>query len=56
MAGKSINTQTLIVGASPVGLFAANEWARYNLRCRLIEERFVTIRTLEGAGDFSSNP
>jgi len=39
MASDSIDTQVLIVGAGPVGLFAANECARHNLRWRLIEER-----------------
>ncbi len=39
MVGNSIDTEVLIVGAGPVGLFLANECARRNLRCRLIEER-----------------
>lgn len=39
MASDALNTEVLIVGAGPVGLFAANECARHNLRCRLIEER-----------------
>ena len=36
---NSVDTEVLIVGAGPVGLFAANECARHNLRWRLIEER-----------------
>ena len=39
MVSKSIDTEVLIVGAGPVGLFLANECARCNLRWRLIEER-----------------
>jgi 2-polyprenyl-6-methoxyphenol hydroxylase-like FAD-dependent oxidoreductase len=39
MATNSSDTQVLIVGAGPVGLFVANECARHNLRFRLIEER-----------------
>src|SRR5579863_4960282 len=39
MASDSLDTQVLIVGAGPVGLFLANECARHNLRFRLIEER-----------------
>ena len=39
MVSNSIDTEVLIVGAGPVGLFAANECARHNLRWRLIEER-----------------
>jgi len=39
MADNLNNTQMLIVGAGPVGLFLANECGRRNLRWRLIEER-----------------
>lgn len=39
MASNSFETEVLIVGAGPVGLFLANECARRNLRWRLIEER-----------------
>jgi 2-polyprenyl-6-methoxyphenol hydroxylase-like FAD-dependent oxidoreductase len=39
MKSNSLDTQLLIVGAGPVGLFLANECARHNLRYRLIEER-----------------
>jgi 2-polyprenyl-6-methoxyphenol hydroxylase-like FAD-dependent oxidoreductase len=39
MADRATDTDVLIVGAGPVGLFAANECARHNLRWRLIEER-----------------
>jgi len=39
MVNSSIDTNVLIVGAGPVGLFAANECARHNLRYRIIEER-----------------
>src|SRR5262245_28476236 len=39
MLNTSIDTDVLIVGAGPVGLFLANECARRNLRWRLIEAR-----------------
>jgi len=39
MASNSVDTDVLIVGAGPIGLFLANECARRNLRWRLIEER-----------------
>jgi|SRR5579872_78686 len=39
MANNVNDTDVLIVGAGPVGLFLANECARRNLRWRLIEER-----------------
>jgi 2-polyprenyl-6-methoxyphenol hydroxylase-like FAD-dependent oxidoreductase len=38
MAEKEIDTDVLIAGAGPVGLFLANECARRGLRCRLIEK------------------
>ena len=38
MASNSIDTEVLIVGAGPVGLFLANECARRNLGWRLIEK------------------
>lgn len=38
MADNPNDTDVLIVGAGPVGLFLANECARRNLRWRLIEE------------------
>jgi 2-polyprenyl-6-methoxyphenol hydroxylase-like FAD-dependent oxidoreductase len=38
MANNAHDTDVLIVGAGPVGLFLANECARRNLRWRLIEE------------------
>jgi 2-polyprenyl-6-methoxyphenol hydroxylase-like FAD-dependent oxidoreductase len=38
MVSNSLDTEVLIVGAGPVGLFLANECARHNLRWRLIEE------------------
>jgi 2-polyprenyl-6-methoxyphenol hydroxylase-like FAD-dependent oxidoreductase len=39
MPNNMTDTDVLIVGAGPVGLFLANECARRNLRWRLIEER-----------------
>src|SRR6266700_1103484 len=39
MVSNPIDTEVVIVGAGPVGLFLANECARRNLRWRLIEER-----------------
>src|SRR5215469_15167081 len=39
MAKTANDTDVLIVGAGPVGLFLANECARRGLRWRLIEER-----------------
>jgi 2-polyprenyl-6-methoxyphenol hydroxylase-like FAD-dependent oxidoreductase len=39
MAPSTPDTDVLIVGAGPVGLFLANECSRRNLRWRLIEER-----------------
>src|SRR5215510_14000164 len=39
MIGSALDTDVLIVGAGPVGLFLANECARRGLRWRLIESR-----------------
>ncbi|HZP62487.1 MAG TPA: FAD-dependent monooxygenase [Terriglobales bacterium] len=39
MANNSLDTEVLIVGAGPVGLFLANECARRELHYRVIEER-----------------
>ena len=39
MSNTAADTDVLIVGAGPVGLFLANECARRGLRCRLIETR-----------------
>lgn len=39
MGNNAMDTDVLIVGAGPVGLFLATECARRNMRWRLIEER-----------------
>jgi 2-polyprenyl-6-methoxyphenol hydroxylase-like FAD-dependent oxidoreductase len=39
MTNAAIDTEVLIVGAGPVGLFLANECARRGLRWRLVEAR-----------------
>lgn len=39
MSSNSMETDVLIIGAGPVGLFLANECARRSLRWRLVEER-----------------
>ena len=39
VVNQACDTDILIVGAGPVGLFLANECARRNLRWRLVEER-----------------
>jgi 2-polyprenyl-6-methoxyphenol hydroxylase-like FAD-dependent oxidoreductase len=39
MLSNPLDIDVLIAGAGPVGLFAANECARHNLRFRIIEER-----------------
>ena len=49
MPSNSMDTDVLIIGAGPVGLFAANECARHNLRWRLIEERSTQSDTMPAA-------
>jgi 2-polyprenyl-6-methoxyphenol hydroxylase-like FAD-dependent oxidoreductase len=39
MKANDVETEVLIIGAGPVGLFLANECARRGLRCRLVEAR-----------------
>src|SRR5262245_23496554 len=39
MSGSSVDTDILIVGAGPVGLFLANECSRRGLKSRLVETR-----------------
>ena len=39
MGNSALDTDVLIVGAGPVGLFLANECARRGLRWRLVETR-----------------
>ncbi len=39
MPDTVVDTDVLIVGAGPVGLFLANECARHGLRCRIVEAR-----------------
>ena len=46
MTNTAIDTDVLIVGAGPVGLFLANECARRGLSFRIIEEHCISIRTL----------
>lgn len=47
MSNTAIDTDVLIVGAGPVGLFLANECARRRLRWRLVETALRNRNTLK---------
>ena len=55
MADAPTDTDVLIVGAGPVGLFLANECARRGLRYRIVETH-ATSRIFEGARNLPSYP
>ena len=55
MVEPAVDTDVLIVGAGPVGLFLANECARRGLRWRLVEARVVAVGAFEGAGHLSAD-
>jgi 2-polyprenyl-6-methoxyphenol hydroxylase-like FAD-dependent oxidoreductase len=48
----AIDTDVLIVGAGPVGLFLANECARRGLRWRLVEAR--STQSVNSAAPYSA--
>jgi len=48
----AIDTDVLIVGAGPVGLFLANECARRNMRWRLVEAR--STQSVNSAAPYSA--
>ena len=53
MQKVAVDTDVLIVGAGPVGLFLANECARRGLRWRTHRDARVAVGTFEGARNFS---
>ncbi len=51
MKNNGNDTDVLIVGAGPVGLFLANECARRGLRSRIVEERSSQSQHSQSLGD-----